>query len=117
MAKGYGRMAASRAGGQMGSMRSQLQSLQQQMMEQQEIIASTEITASVGGGAIKITMTGDQVCKNVTIDPELLQDADVEMLQDLLLSGINQAVTESKKIQEEKMGSITGGLSGLGFGF
>ncbi len=114
-------MAGAVPGGQMGNMRSQLQSLQKQMQEQQEKIAATEVTASVGGGAIKIVMTGDQVCKSVTIDPELLQDADVEMLQDLLLSGINSAVEQSKKVQEDQMGSVTGGLtsalSGLGLGF
>ena len=120
MAKGFGRMGGS-VGGGMGSMRSQFQSLQKQMMEQQEKIAEMEVTSSVGGGVLKITMSGDQVCKNVEIDPEFLKDADAEMLQDMLITGINSAIEQSKKIQEEQMNSITGGLasglSGLGLGF
>ena len=116
MAKGFGRM-----GGGMGNMRQQFQSLQKQMQEQQEKIAEMEVTSSVGGGVMKITMSGDQVCKAVEIDPEFLKDADAEMLQDMLLTGINSAIEQSKKIQEEQMNSITGGLasglSGLGLGF
>lgn len=108
-------------GGGMGNMRQQFQSLQKQMQEQQEKIAEMEVTSSVGGGVMKITMSGDQVCKAVEIDPEFLKDADAEMLQDMLLTGINSAIEQSKKIQEEQMNSITGGLasglSGLGLGF
>lgn len=120
MAKGYGRMGGGHMGG-MGSMRNQFQDLQRQMAEQQEKIAATEVTSSVGGGVLKITMSGDQVCKNVEIDPDFLKDADAEMLQDMLLTGINSALEQSKKVQEEQMNSITGGLAsslgGLGLGF
>ena len=121
MAKGYGKMGGSRIGGGMGSMRSQFQDLQKQMMEQQEKIAAMEVTSSTGGGALKITMSGDQICKNVEIDPEFLKDADAEMLQDMLITGINSALEQSKKLQEDQMSSITGGLTsglaGLGLGF
>ena len=107
--------------GGMGNMRSQFQDLQRQMAEQQEKIAAMEVTSSVGGGVLKVTMSGDQICKNVEIDPEFLKDADAEMLQDMLLTGINSALEQSKKLQEEQMNSITGGLtsslSGLGLGF
>ena len=120
MAKGYGKMGGGRMGG-MGGMRNQFQDLQRQMMEQQEKIAAMEVTASVGGGALKIIMSGDQICKSVEIDPEFLKDADAEMLQDMLLTGINSALEQSKKLQEDQMNSITGGLagslSGLGLGF
>ena len=120
MAKGFGRMGGQMGGG-MGNMRQQFQSLQKQMQEQQEKIAEMEVTSSVGGGVMKITMSGDQVCKAVEIDPEFLKDADAEMLQDMLLTGINSAIEQSKKIQEEQMNAITGGLasglSGLGLGF
>ena len=120
MAKGFGRMGGGRMGG-MGNMRSQFQNLQRQMAEQQEKIAAIEVTSSVGGGVLKITMTGDQVCKNVEIDPEFLKDVDAEMLQDMLLTGINSALEQSKKVQEDQMNSITGGLAsslgGLGLGF
>ena len=120
MAKGFGRMGGQMGGG-MGNMRQQFRNLQKQMQEQQEKIAEMEVTSSVGGGVLKITMSGDQVCKAVEIDPDFLKDADAEMLQDMLLTGINSAIEQSKKIQEEQMNSITGGLasglSGLGLGF
>ena len=120
MAKGFGRMGGQMGGG-MGNMRQQFQNLQKQMQEQQEKIAEMEVTSSIGGGVMKITMSGDQVCKAVEIDPEFLKDVDAEMLQDMLLTGINSAIEQSKKIQEEQMNSITGGLasglSGLGLGF
>ena len=118
MAKGFGR--SSQMGG-MGNMRQQFQNLQKQMQEQQEKIAEMEVTSSVGGGVLKIVMSGDQVCKSVEIDPDFLKDADAEMFQDMLLTGINSAIEQSKKIQEEQMNSLTGGLasglSGLGLGF
>ncbi len=115
MAKGYGKMG----GGNMGGMRNQFQALQKQMMEKQEEIAASVVTASVGGGALKITMSGDQVCKGVEIDPEMLKDMDAEMLQDMLLTGINSALEQSKKLQEDGMGSLPGMglLSGMGLGF
>lgn len=120
MAKGYGKIGGGRMGG-MGNMRSQFQDLQKQMMEQQEKIAAMEVTSSTGGGAVKITMSGDQICKNVEIDPEFLKDTDAEMLQDMLITGINSALEQSKKLQEDQMNSITGGLAGglagLGLGF
>lgn len=117
MAKGYGKMGGGRPAGNSGAMRQQLVDLQRQMEEQQAKLAETLVTATVGGGAIKIAMTGDQICKSVIIDPEFLKDTDAEMLQDILLSGINMALDLSRKQQEEKMGSLSGGLSGLGLGF
>jgi hypothetical protein len=96
-------------------MMNQLKRLQEQMEAAQAQLALETVTASVGGGAVKVTMTGDQHCKAVEIDPELLKDADAEMLQDLLLSAVNMALDQSRKLQEERMGPLSGGLSGLGF--
>jgi DNA-binding YbaB/EbfC family protein len=114
MAKGYNRPMGGGMGGG-GGMMAQIKKMQEQMAVAQEQLSVETVTSSVGGGAIKITMTGDQHCKNVEIDPELLKDADPEMLQDLMLSGINQALDDSRKMAEEKMAPLTGGLSGLGF--
>jgi DNA-binding YbaB/EbfC family protein len=115
MAKGYGRpMGGGGMGGQAGMM-AQIKKMQELMAAAQEELAVETVTSSVGGGAIKITMTGDQHCKNVEIDPELLKAVDAEMLQDLILSGVNQALDDSRKMAEEKMGPLTGGLPGLGF--
>jgi nucleoid-associated protein EbfC len=102
-------------GGQ-SNMLQQLQRVQQQMEEAQQQLSEETITATVGGGAIKIVMTGDQRCVSVEIDPDLLEDADVDMLQDLMITGINTALEQSRALQEERMGPLAGGLSGLPFG-
>jgi DNA-binding YbaB/EbfC family protein len=101
-------------GGQ-SNMLQQFQRVQQQMEEVQNQLADETITASVGGGAIKIVMTGDQRVVSVAIDPGLLEDADVEMLQDLIVSGVNTALEQSRNLQSERMGPLAGGLSGLPF--
>jgi nucleoid-associated protein EbfC len=114
MAKGYNRpMGGGGMGG--GNMMAQFKKLQDQMAAVQEQLAIDTVTSSAGGGAVKVTMTGDQHCKEVIIDPELIKDADAEMLQDLILSAVNLALDDSRKLSEEKMGPLAGGLSGLGF--
>jgi DNA-binding YbaB/EbfC family protein len=107
MAKGFNRPAG--GGGQAGMMQ-QLQRLQQQMAEAQEHLAQETVTATAGGGAVKITMTGDQKCQSVEIDPALLKDADAEMLQDLMLTAVNLALEKSRERQEQLMGPLAGGL-------
>ena len=101
-------------GGQAGMLQ-QLQAVQQQMETAQAQLAEETVTASVGGGAVKVTMTGDQRCMSVEIDPSLLEDADAEMLQDLILSANNMALDLSRDLQTEKMGPLAGGLPGLPF--
>lgn len=101
-------------GGQPNMMQ-QFQRVQAQMEEMQNQLAEETVTASVGGGAIKIVMTGDQKVVSVTIDPELLKDADVDMLQDLMVSGVNAALDQSRALQSERLGPLAGGLSGLPF--
>lgn len=113
MAKGYGRPAGGGMGG--GGMMNQIKKLQEQMEAAQAALADETVTSSVGGGAVKVTMTGDQHCRAVEIDPELLKDADAEMLQDLILSAVNLALDDSRKLQEQKMGPLAGGFPGLGF--
>jgi len=105
MAKGFNRPA----GGQAGMMQ-QLQRLQQQMAEAQEKLAEATVTATAGGGAIKVTMTGDQVCRSVEIDPALVKDLDAEMLQDLVVSAVNLALEKSRELQQQVMGPLAGGL-------
>jgi hypothetical protein len=112
MAKGYNRPRSSKGGGMMA----QIQQMQQQIAEAQAALAEETVTATVGGGVISITMTGDQVCKSVEIAPELLQDPDVEMLQDLINSGINAALEKSRELAANKMGPFTDMLGGLGLG-
>ena len=106
MAKGFNKGPA---GGQAGMMQ-QLQRLQQQMADAQEKLAEETVTATAGGGAIKVTMTGDQQCRSVEIDPALLKDADAEMLQDLVLTAVNLALEKSRELQQQVMGPLAGGL-------
>ncbi len=118
MAKGFNRpKGMGGAGGGGGGMMNQLKKLQEQMEQTQAQLAEETVTATVGGGAIKITMTGDQRCKDIVIDPDLLKDADAEMLQDMLLSGVNLALDQSRKLAEDRMGPLAGGLSGMGLPF
>jgi len=107
MAKGFNRPPG--AGGQSGMMQ-QMQRLQQQMAEAQEKLAVEIVSATSGGGAVKVTMTGDQKCQSVEIAPELLKDADAEMLQDLILTAVNLALDKSRELQQEVMGPLAGGL-------
>jgi nucleoid-associated protein EbfC len=107
MAKGFNRPAG--GGGQPGMMQ-QLQRLQQQMAEAQEKLAQETVVATSGGGAIKVTMTGDQKCQAVEIDPALLKDVDAEMLQDMMLTAVNLALDKSRELQENVMGPLAGGL-------
>ena len=93
----------------MGMMK-QLQQLQEQLLAAQEQLAEETVTATSGGGAVKITVTGDQRCTAVEIDPGLLEDADVEMLQDLILTALNTALEDSRNMAQDRLGPLTGGL-------
>jgi DNA-binding YbaB/EbfC family protein len=113
MAKGFNRpmgMGGASAGGGGGGMMSQFKKLQEQMEAAQNRLADMTVTSSVGGGAIQVTMTGDQQCRSVIIDPELIKDADAEMLQDLILSAVNQALDKSRDLASSEMGPLAGGL-------
>ncbi len=114
MSKGFNRPPMGGGAGGGGGMMGQLKKMQEQLAAIQAQLAEETVTASVGGGAVKVTMTGDQKCKAVVIDPELLKDADAEMLQDLLLSATNMALDQSRDLQSERMGPLAGGLGGLG---
>ena len=88
----------------------QLQQMQEQMLQAQEELKNETVTASAGGGAIKITITGDQRITAVEIDPALLQDADADMLQDLMMTAMNGALEESRKLALERLGPLSGGI-------
>ena len=93
-----------------GGMMAQIQKMQQQLAEAQEKLAVETVTATAGGGAIKVVMTGDQKCQSVEINPDLLKDADAEMLQDLVLSAVNMALDQSRELQQKLMGPLASGL-------
>jgi len=112
MAKGYNRPRPSKGSGMMA----QIQQMQEQMAQAQSELAQETVTATVGGGVISVSMTGDQVCQSIKISPELLEDVDLEMLQDLITSGVNAAIEKSRALAEERMSPFTSMLGGLGLG-
>ena len=103
MAKGF-------KGPQGGNMMQQLQKLQAQIETTQAQLAEETVTTTVGGGAVKIVVTGDQRCQSVQLDASLLEDGDVEMLQDLLLTAINSGLDQSRELAAERLGPLAGGL-------
>lgn len=98
-------------GGAKGGMASQLQAMQQQMLEAQEALGDKTVEVSAGGGVIKVVMTGHQKLESITIDPQVVDPEDVEMLQDLIVAAINEAVDASQNLAADELGSLTGGLN------
>lgn len=94
----------------MSSLMSQVQKMQEEVEKTQAALATEEITVSAGGGAVTVVITGAREFKSVTIKPEVVDPDDVEMLQDLLLAAMNDALAQVKQLEEERMGSLTGGL-------
>ncbi len=87
----------------------QAQQMQNKMAKVQEELAAKTVEATSGGGAIKVTMTGQQQISAIVISPDAAGDA--EMLQDLVMTAVNDAVKQSKAMAEEEMGKVTGGMS------
>ena len=98
-------------GGLKGGMAGQLQAMQQQMLEAQEALGDKTVEVSAGGGVIKVVMTGHQKLESITIDPQVVDPEDVEMLQDLIVAAINEAVDASQNLAADELGSLTGGLN------
>lgn len=109
MAKGF-RGKSPKAGMGSGGMMQQLQKLQEQMELTQAQLAEETVSASAGGGAVTVSVTGDQRCQAVTIDPELLKEGDVEMLQDLILTAFNSALEKSRQMAADRLGPLASGL-------
>jgi DNA-binding YbaB/EbfC family protein len=96
----------------------QLQKMQAEMARVQDELAASEVEESVGGGAVKVTMTGDQRITKVEIDPRALDPEDVEMLQDMVVAAVNGVIVKAKDLEARRMNAIVGGLGlpgGLGF--
>ena len=98
-------------GGGKGGLAGQLQAMQEQMLEAQEALGDKTVEVTAGGGAIAVVMTGHQKIESITIDPDVVDPEDVEMLQDLIIAAVNEAVEASQNLAAEEMGSITGGLN------
>jgi DNA-binding YbaB/EbfC family protein len=102
----------------MNQMLKQVQKMQQDMMKAQEALANETVTSSAGGGMVSVTITGDLVVKELTIDPDAIDPEDAEMLQDTVLAAVNEAIRQAQELAASKMGGVTGGLDlgGLGGG-
>ena len=92
------------------NMMRRLEELQSQMAQAQAALEEETITASVGGGAVTVEMTGGQELRSITIKPEVVDPDDVEMLQDLIVAAFKEAQEKSQKLAAEKMGPLAGGL-------
>jgi len=87
------------------------QKMQAKIAKMQEELKEKTVEASSGGGMVKVVCDGQQNIVSIEIEPELLEEKDVEMLQDLILAAVNDALRRSREIAEEEMGKITGGLN------
>ncbi|MEN6478664.1 MAG: YbaB/EbfC family nucleoid-associated protein [Anaerolineales bacterium] len=96
--------------GKPADMMRQLEQLQKQMTEAQAALEEETVTASVGGGAVTVVMTGAQEVKSVSIKPEVVNPEDVEMLQDLIVLALKEAREMAGKLAEERMGPLAGGM-------
>lgn len=92
----------------------QLQRMQADMARAQDELKSDLVTASAGGGAVKVTMTGDLQVRDVVIDPQVIDLDDIGMLQDLMAAAFNEALRQAQELQNSKMSGVMGGLGGLG---
>ena len=95
----------------MNSMIKQAQKMQDEITELQNDIEARDFSATSGGGAVEVVVTGAKNIKALTIKPEVVDKDDVEMLQDLIISAINEAMADVEKTAEEEMNKITGGVA------
>ena len=115
MAKGFnGRGMGGMGGGNMNSMIRQAQKMQQDMMKAQEELESKTYEAQAGGGVVSAVVSGKKELVSVTIDPEAVDPDDVEMLQDLIVAAVNEALRKASDDAASQMSKLTGGL-GLPF--
>lgn len=95
----------------MNAMIRQAQKMQDEITTLQEDIENREFSATSGGGAVSVVVTGKKIIKSLTINKEVVDPEDVEMLQDLVISAINEAVNQVESTTETEMSKITGGVS------
>ena len=98
------------------NMMKQVQKMQKQMEEQQKMLEESEYTATAGGGAVEVTVTGKKVVTKVKLDPDAVDPDDVEMLEDLIMVAVNEAIKKADDASASAMSKMTGGMGG-GFPF
>ncbi|MBQ1565136.1 MAG: YbaB/EbfC family nucleoid-associated protein [Clostridia bacterium] len=98
----------------MQQMMMKAQKMQQEIQKKQQELNETEFSATAGGGMVTVTVLGDRTVRSIKLDPACVDPDDVEMLEDLIVAGVNAALKEASDTVEREMGRITGGM-GLGF--
>ena len=98
-------------GGNMQKQLQQMQAMQRQMEMMQAEIEEKEITTTSGGGAVSVTVNGKKEITNLTIDKEVVDPDDVEMLQDLIVAAVNEGMRQMEELSSEEMSKVTGGLN------
>jgi len=99
------------AKGGLGDMMKQVQKMQAKMEQMQAELEEMQVEGSAGGGMVKVVANGKSDIQSITIDPEVVDKDDVEMLQDLILAAVNQAREKAQEAQAEHMSGLTGGLN------
>jgi nucleoid-associated protein EbfC len=97
-----------------GAILKQAQQMQAEMAKAQEDLKNEVVEATVGGGMVSVKMTGDMELKEIRIDPEAVDPDDVDMLQDMVLAAVNEALRSAQELASSKMNQAAGGLGGLG---
>ena len=100
----------------MGNMMKQAQKLQSKMLKLQEELAAKTVEATAGGGMVTVVANGKQQIVSIKVEEEVVDPEDVEMLQDLILSAVNDALAKSQEMVSGEMGKLTGGLNIPGLG-
>lgn len=115
--KGRGPRIPGGMGGGMGNLLGQMQKLQEEMEKTQAALEEEELTVTAGGGIVKLVITGQRKVRSLEIDPQVVDPDDVEMLQDVIVAAVNDALEQVENLQQERMSGLTGGLDlppGLG---
>lgn len=94
----------------MQAMMKQAQKMQADMLRAQEELKDERVEASVGGGAVKVVMTGELTVESVAIDPDAVDTSDIGMLEDMVAAAVNEAVRQAQDLAARKMQAVTGGL-------
>ncbi|MDY2788905.1 MAG: YbaB/EbfC family nucleoid-associated protein [Atopobium sp.] len=95
----------------MAQMMKQARKMQEQLAQAEEALKDAEVSSSAGGGMVKVTATGNMRITSIQIDPQAVDPDDVELLQDMVMAAINDALTSAQNLANQQMGAITGGLN------
>jgi nucleoid-associated protein EbfC len=97
---------------QLNQMMRQMQKMQDDMAAVQQELSETTVEGTAGGGMVKVTVTGTGEVRTVSISPDVVDPDDVEMLEDLVVAAVSDGLRKANELQQDKMGSVTGGMMG-----